>query len=57
MESYKYCSLDLSSSSLSQVQREEHGEEIVFVAHRISMVYCFVADGKVSMDNPHYETL
>jgi hypothetical protein len=39
MELYKYSILDLSSSSSSKVQREEHGEEIVFVAHRISMVY------------------
>ena len=46
-----------SPSLLSSVQREEHGEEIVFVSHCIYMVYCFVADVKVSIDNPSHETL
>ena len=32
-------------------------EEIVSVVHCICMVYCFIADVKVSMDDPPHETL
>ena len=57
IESYKCSILDVSSLLLSSVQLEELGEEIVFVSHRTSMVYCFVAGVKLSMDKPPHETL
>ena len=50
-----------SSWTFSRHHRQAYSvrniEEIVSVAHRICMVYCFVAGIKVSMDDPPHETL
>ena len=50
-----------SSWTFSRHRRQAYSvrniEEIVSVAHGICMVYCFIADVKVSMDDPPHETL
>ena len=49
-----------SSWTFSRHRRQAYSvrniEEIVSVAHRICMVYYFVADVKVGMDDPSHET-
>ena len=42
---------------VERIQHEALLEEIVVVAHRISMVYCSVADVKVNTDNPRDKIL
>ena len=57
MESYKYSILDLFFRHRCQAYILRNIEEIISLAHCICMVYCIVADIKVSMDDSPYKTL